>query len=142
MWARWLLTFVGLPVALAYVVGASLWPLLAAFVAYLLLMMWGARSAAAPLRAGKRDWAGGVFILFLFFGLPPALASVTGASWAAIGMAYAIWFGLLGLWIAQGLASRGVSSGEAVGWPFLAGMFLTMGAVPVLALVITLTKLA
>jgi hypothetical protein len=134
--------FIGLPVALAWLFGASLLPLLAAYAAWLGVMLWGAREAGRKGKAKRVDPAAIAFMLFLFFGLPTALASVVATSWRTILIAYAIWFGLLGLFVLQGLMSRRVTTGEAVGWPIIAGMFLTMAAVPVLTLVLRLTGLA
>lgn len=127
--------FVAVPMALALAFGASVLPLLAAYAAWFGLTLWGSRSAPGK----KANPSAALFMLFLFFGLPTALASVVAARWTDILLAYAIWFGLLGLLIVQGLLSRRVTSGEAVGWPFLMGMFLTMAAVPVLTLILRLT---
>lgn len=139
---RTILIFVGLPVALALYFEASLVPLLAAYAAWFGLMFWGARRAGRKGAAKKVDLSAHAFLLFLFFGLPTALASVVATSWRAILIAYAIWFGLLGLLMVQGLLSRRVTKGEAVGWPLLTGMFLTMAAVPVLTLVLRLARVA
>jgi len=139
---RPILLFVVLPVAAAWIFGASLWPLLAAYAAWVAIMLWGARQAGRGTRAKKGDPASVAFLLFLFFGLPVGLASVVAERWTTIAAAYAIWFGLLGLWMLQGLTSRRMSGGEAFGWPFLAGMFLTMAAVPVLTLILRLAQLA
>ena len=88
--------------------------------------------ASGPKGAARKvDPSAVAFMLFLFFGLPTALASVVAASWRTILIAFAIWFGLLGLWVLQGLMSRRVTTGEAVGWPMIMGMFLTMAAVPI-----------
>ena len=135
---RPILLFVVLPVALAWYFETSLWPLLTAFGAWVGIMLWGARRAGGGRGAKNADWAGIAFMLFLFFGLPVSLASVVAASWMTVLLAYAIWFGLLGLWVVQGLMSRNVRNGEAVGWPFIGGMFLTMAAVPVLTLLLRL----
>ena len=81
-------------------------------------------------------------MLVLFFGLPTAFASVVAESWRTILIAFAIWFGLLGLFVVQGLRSRRVTNQEAVGWPMIMGMFLTMAAVPILTLALRLTGLA
>ena len=139
---RMILLFVGLPAALALLFGASLMPLLAAYAAWLGVMLWGARRSIPKAGAKKADPSAVAFMLFLFFGLPTALASVVAASWLAILAAYAIWFGLLGLWMVQGLLSRRVTNSEAVGWPIIMGMFLTMAAVPVLTLALRVTGVA
>jgi hypothetical protein len=44
--------------------------------------------------------------------------------------------------VAQGLLSRRVTNQEAVGWPIVMGMFLSMAAVPILTLTLRLTGLA
>jgi len=139
---RPILLFVGLPVALAWYFDASLWPLLTAFGAWAGIMLWEARLAGRRSIATRGDPAAVAFVLFLFFGLPVGLASVVAASWMAILLAYAIWFGLLGLWTVQGLMSPSMRNGEAVGWPFIGGMFLTMAAVPVLTLLLRLAGAA
>jgi hypothetical protein len=139
---RPILLFVVLPVALAWYFEASLWPLLAAFVAWVAIVLWEAQQVSRRNGAKKGDKAAVAFVLFLYFGLPVGLASVVAASWAAIGLAYVIWFGLLGLWAAQGLMSRSVQNGEAVGWAFIGGMFLTMVAVPALTLLLRLLEVA
>ena len=136
---RFFVLFVGLPVGLALLFGAPLWPLLVGYAGYALLLLWGARSSA---RARSSNASSVAFLLFLIFGLPPAFASVVAASWQAIGLAYVLWFGVLGLWAAQGLLSRRATSGEALGWPLIAAMFLTMAVVPLLALVLTVKRLA
>lgn len=138
---RLLLIFVAVPATVAMLTGSSLWILGGGLLAYMLAVGWGTHGSATRRRRGP-DLSGAAFMLVLFFALPIGLASVTGASWRAIALAYAIWFGLLGLLIVQGLLSRRVTTGEAVGWPFLTGMFLTMGAVPVLSLIVRLTGLA
>jgi hypothetical protein len=121
---RSLLLFGVLPIGIALLSGAPLWPLFLGYAGYALLVTMGAR------RSRRLDKAGSVaFLLFLIFGLPVAFASVTAASWTAILIAYGIWFGLLGLWAVQGLMSRQVRTGEALGWPLIGAMFLTMVAV-------------
>lgn len=136
---RTLTLFVGLPVALALVFGTSLLPLVIALVAYLLVMLWGARQSARTGKSRRADPSALAFMLFLIFGLPTALAWVVATGWRPILFAYAVWFGLLGLLVIQGLLSRRMTNGEAVGWPIIAAMFLTMAAVPVLTLVFRLT---
>ena len=93
---RMILLFVGIPVALALVFGKSLWPLLVAYVLWIALMMWWF-FAGKKGGAKKADRGAVLFVLFLFFGLPTALAYVVADSWRTILVAYAIWFGLLGL---------------------------------------------
>lgn len=139
---RTALLFIGLPMTLALNFGASLWPLLATYGTWLALIIWGARRERPKDSAKSIDRSGVAFMLFLIFGLPVALASVVANSWTAILLAYAIWFGLLGLWIVQGLRSRTVRNGEAVGWPIIGSMFLTMAAVPLLSLFFRMTGLA
>lgn len=135
---RTLLIFVALPVGVALISGAPLWPLALGLLSYVLAVGWGARGTGAKGKARRFEPAPVIFMLVLFFALPTGLASVTGASWTTIGFAYLLWFGLLGLWSVQGLLSRRTTSGEAVGWPLIMGMFLTMGVVPVLSLILRL----
>lgn len=138
---RTALLFIGVPVTLALMFGASLWPLLVAYGAWFGLMFWSARRGGRKTGGKRLDLSAVAFMLFLIFGLPVALASVVATSWVAILIAYAIWFGLLGLWVVQGLRSRRVTSGEATGWPLIGAMFLTMAVVPVLTLLLRLTGL-
>jgi hypothetical protein len=72
---------------------------------------------------------GGVlFLLGLYFAAPIFLAKVVlGASFHAILVAYGLWFGALLLW---GFSSTSTFE-EAVGWPIIMGMFLTIPALPV-----------
>jgi hypothetical protein len=72
---------------------------------------------------------GGVlYFLGLYFAVPILLAKVVlGASFYAILVAYAVWFGMLLLW---GFSSTSTLE-EAVGWPIIMGMFLTIPALPV-----------
>ena len=117
-------------------------PLLAAYAAWLSIILWSGRQAGRKGGARRVEPSAVAFMLFLFFGLPTALASVVAARWRTILIAYAIWFGLLGLWMVQGLMSRRVGNGESTGWPMIMGMFLTMAAVPILTLILRLTGLA
>lgn len=140
---RMILLFIGLPATLAMIFDASVVPLLAAYAAWLILALWGARAAGGGTNgrlAGHLP--GAAYMLFLILVLPVALASVVAASWTAVLIAYAIWFGLLGAWAVQGLSSRGVTRGEAVGWPAIISMFLTMVAVPLLTLVLRIAGVA
>lgn len=139
---RLTLLFLGVPVTLALLYGASLWPLLIAYGAWVGLMFWGARRGKQISGVKRTNLAGLAFMLFLIFGLPVALASVVAKTWLAIVLAYGLWFGLLGLWIAQGLTSRRVTNGEAVGWPMIGAMFLTMVAVPLLTFLFRILSLA
>ncbi len=139
---RPLILFVALPVGLAFVFGASVMPLLAAYAAFLALVLWSGRRPTRKAGAKRFEPSAVAFLLFLFFGLPTALASVVAETWFAILIAYAIWFGLLGLWMAQGLLSRRVTNKEATGWPIIMGMFLTMVAVPILTLLLRLGGVA
>jgi len=139
---RLLLLFVGLPVGLALLFGAPLWPLLLAYTAAILLMMCDARDARGRSSARSSKLGGVAFFVFLVFGLPLALASAVGPTMRALLIAYAIWFGLLGLWAVVNLRSRGVGRAEAIGWPVIFSMFLTVLVVPVLTLVLTVTGAA
>lgn len=72
--------------------------------------------------------AGLLFALCLYFAVPIFLAKVViGASLSAILLAYAIWFGALLLW---GFSSA-KTVGEAIGWPMIMGMFLTIPTLPI-----------
>jgi hypothetical protein len=126
----------------ALLFGASLAPVLAAYAAWLGVILWGARRARPTAAARRVEPSAAAFMLVLFFGLPTAFASVVAESWWTILIAFAIWFGLLGLFVVQGLRSRRVTNQEAVGWPMIMGMFLTMAAVPTLTLALRLTGLA
>ncbi len=86
------------------------------------------------------DALGGVlFLLCLYFVVPILLAKfVLRASWRVVGIAYAIWFGLLALWGLSILGSGTVD--EAVGWPIIMGMFLTIPAIFVIVLVLKLFR--
>lgn len=87
------------------------------------------------------DVAGGVlFLLCLYFVVPVLLAKlVLRASWRAVGIAYAIWFGLLALFGLSTLGG-GASLDESVGWPIIMGMFLTIPAIVVLVIVLKLFR--
>ena len=74
------------------------------------------------------------FLLF-FLVLPVLLARIIGGNWRAVLMALFFWFGLLAL-LALMLSSRGSSSGEAIGWTLILGMFATPLAVPILAAIL------
>jgi len=70
-----------------------------------------------------------VFLLCLYFVVPIFLGKVVlGASAQAILIAYGIWFGGLLLW---GFSAT-TNVGEAIGWPLIMGMFLTIPAIPVI----------
>ena len=75
---------------------------------------------------------GGVlFFLGLYFAVPIFLAKVVlGASFYAIVIAYALWFRALLLW---GFSSTSTLD-EAIGWPIIMGMFLTIPTLPVIVL--------
>lgn len=138
---RTVFLFLGVPMAFAWIFGTSPWLLLAACGAWFCLMAWGARGGHR--RGPARRYAPAVaYLLFLVFGLPVALASVVAKTWHAIAIAYGLWFALLGLWIAQGLLSRGVRNSEAVGWPMIGALFLTMAVVPILTLLLRLAGVA
>ena len=80
------------------------------------------------MTAHKRgqDWGGIAYILSLYFFIPLLLSKLAlGASWRAIGLAYAIWFGLLFLW---GASNKGTVA-EKIGWPIIMGIFLTIPAI-------------
>ena len=75
---------------------------------------------------------GGVlYFLGLYFAVPIFLAKVVlGASSYSILVAYAVWLGMLLLW---GFSSTS-TLGEAIGWPMIMGMFLTIPALPAIVL--------
>jgi ABC-type polysaccharide transport system permease subunit len=80
-------------------------------------------------------WGGVLFLLFLYFGAPIALAKlVLRASWRQVGTAYLIWFAMLALFGLSALPSATVE--EATGWPIIMGMFLTIPAIVVIVLVL------
>ncbi len=72
---------------------------------------------------------GAIFFLCLYFGVPIFIAKVlVGATWHAVLVAYAIWFGTLLFW---GLGSA-KNLDEGIGWAIIMGMFLTIIALPVI----------
>ena len=86
------------------------------------------------------DIAGPVFFLLcLYFFVPILLAKVVlRASWRATGIAYAIWFVMLALFGLSALPSATVD--EAVGWPIIMGMFLTIPAIFAIVIVLKLFR--
>lgn len=132
------LVLVGVPVGASLAFGSSLWPVLGAGAVYGLLISWGASQDNRKLRTRRSDLPQLVFIAFMIFGLPAALAMLVATGWQAILAAYAIWFGLLGLWALHELGSKSVSKGEAVGWPMIFAMLATFLVVPVLTLFLRL----
>lgn len=79
---------------------------------------------------------GVIFLLCLYFVVPVFLGKiVVRGTWHSILLAYAIWFGLLALW---GLGSAGRVE-EGLGWAMIAGMFLTIPALPVIVVALKLT---
>lgn len=79
------------------------------------------------------DWGAILFLLALYFFVPIFLAKVVlGARWKSILIAYGIWFAGL---LVFGMTSSG-TLGEALGWPLILGMFLTIPALPVLVLML------
>ena len=139
---RFPLVFIGVPLALSFAFGTSLVPVLAAFAAYVLLVFGSGSIDPGKPRSRFAKLGPLLFLALLFFGVPMALASLVAASWPDIAIAYAIWFGLLGLWTLQMLQVKGISKGEAAGWPIIIGMFLTMGAVPIITLALRLVRWA
>lgn len=74
---------------------------------------------------------GVIFLLCLYFAAPIFLGKiVVGGTWFAILVAYLLWFGALALW---GLGSAGRVQ-EGLGWAMIAGMFLTVPALPVIVI--------
>jgi hypothetical protein len=78
-----------------------------------------------------------LFFAALYFGIPILISLLLlRAGWYDIARAYAIWFGIL---LVFGLLS-GNTWGEALGWPLILGMFLTIPAVPLIILVLKLVR--
>jgi hypothetical protein len=76
-----------------------------------------------------------LYLLFLYFVVPIFIARVVlGASVEAILISYALWFGALLLW---GFGST-TTLGEALGWPLIMGMFLTIPALPAIVVFLKL----
>ena len=78
-------------------------------------------------------WGPILFFLGAYFVVPMFIAKAPmGASWKSILIAYGIWIALL--------AGFGLTStrtwGEAIGWPLIMGMFLTIPAIVVIVLVL------
>jgi hypothetical protein len=82
------------------------------------------------------DWGTLLFMLGLYFFVPILLSKVLGASWRRILIAYGIWIALLGVF---GLTNARTLD-EAIGWPLILGMFMTIPAIPVIALVLRLAR--
>ena len=73
------------------------------------------------------------YFLSLYFFIPILLSNAAlGASWKAVGLAYAFWFGLLFMW---GASSKGTKD-ERIGWPIVMGMFFTIPAILVIVLLL------
>ena len=70
-----------------------------------------------------------LFALSLYVFVPVLIARLPmAASWKSILTAYGIWIG--GLFFLGLLSSRNI--GEAIGWPMIFGLFLTIPAIPLL----------
>ena len=77
------------------------------------------------------SWGIPLFMLSLYFFVPIFIAKlVCRASWRRIGIAYGIWVAALLLF---GITNSS-TWGEAIGWPMIFGMFLTIPAIPVLVI--------
>jgi hypothetical protein len=78
-------------------------------------------------------WGSTLFVLSLYFFVPIFLAKmVLGASWNSVLIAYGIWIAVL---LVFGLTSSG-TWGEAIGWPLIFGLFLTIPAISILVLIL------
>jgi hypothetical protein len=91
-------------------------------------------------RRVKAGATGGcLFMLFLYLLAPILLArGPVGASWPAILIAYAVWPATLLLFF----AGQTKKLAEVVGWSLIFGMFLTIPAIPLIALAIRLAGVA
>ena len=79
-----------------------------------------------------RNLESAAFMAAIFLAVPISIArEVVEASWAQIGVSYAILYAALGL-----IGLGGSTVGEKVGWVMILGMFFTIPGVPILCLVL------
>jgi hypothetical protein len=82
-------------------------------------------------------WASTLFFLGLWFFVPVFLAKVVlRGSWRQVGIAYGVWVIMLALF---GL-TNGATWAEAIGWPLIMGMFLTIPAIAVIVIVLRVAQ--
>ena len=73
-----------------------------------------------------------VFMAAIFIAVPISIArEMVDASWAQIGVSYAILCTILGL-----IGLGGSTSGEKVGWVVILGMFFTIPGIPILSVLL------
>ena len=73
-----------------------------------------------------------VFMAAIFIAVPISIArEMVDASWAQIGVSYAILYTILGL-----IGLGGSTSGEKVGWILILGMFFTIPGIPILSVLL------
>jgi hypothetical protein len=87
------------------------------------------------------NWIGFVFFLGLWFLVPIFLTRIViGADWGTIAIAYLVWLAMLAAFAGLNLMS-GIRLDESVGWPVIMSMFLTIPAIPVIAVIMRWTGL-
>lgn len=72
------------------------------------------------------------FMAAIFIAVPISIArEVIDASWAQIGVSYAVLYAVLGL-----IGLGGSTAGEKIGWIMILGMFFTIPGIPILCILL------
>jgi hypothetical protein len=93
------------------------------------------------LKSLGANWPGVVFFFGAWFAVPIFIGKlVIGADWTSILIAYLVWVALL-IAFALMTYAGGSRPGEAVGWPLIFSIFLTIGAIPIILVILRATGL-